>query len=344
MEYKNKELFHDVDLIAEDKIDKAINDIACLFQLHVGATTGDITPEQQSTIDNLKNKLFSVISDVAIQNSSLKDNEEWNDFAYLDIINSWQNDDETSTESMVSESGEHIFTYIYHDNIKSGDGIYILTGDSWKEIFDNYFKGAILDYLHDVTLDEQTYFDDEEMEILNQVYNNTYSNESANDENINNDQETLDNAVKENKIGIVLFNKFIPANVIINNIHNADKYKKIYSIEDPVQTYNDNAIQLQINNDYDFNYPNAIKQVLRHDPDVIVIDDVKMSKETANTIATSAKLGHLVFVGIDEGWKNKAHDCFVSLCDKHSDIDDYLIGYIGFENELVNDITTNKEL
>ena len=132
---------------------------------------------------------------------------------YLNILN--------DIETILNDNNHSFLSY--NSLVEEAIKLAIRAKNSNKPIVVIKETNYLVNRLKDILL---SYFDDEEMEILKQVYNNAYSNESANDENINNDQETLDNAVKENKIGIVLFNKFISTNVIINNIHNADKYKK----------------------------------------------------------------------------------------------------------------------
>ena len=71
------------------------------------------------------------------------------------------------------------------------------------------------------------------------------------------------------------------------------KGKKIYTLEDPIEVYNDNFVQLQINEDSGFDYEEAIKQVLRHDPDIIMIGEIRDTK-AAKMAVVAANTGHLV--------------------------------------------------
>ena len=69
--------------------------------------------------------------------------------------------------------------------------------------------------------------------------------------------------------------------------------KKIYSIEDPIEVYHDNLIQLSVNEARGFDYAEGIKQILRHDPDIIMIGEIRDEK-AAKMAVVAANTGHLV--------------------------------------------------
>ena len=71
------------------------------------------------------------------------------------------------------------------------------------------------------------------------------------------------------------------------------KNKKIYTIEDPIEVYNDNFIQLEVNEAIGFDYASGIKQILRHDPDIIMIGEIRDEK-AAKMAVVAANTGHLV--------------------------------------------------
>lgn len=73
----------------------------------------------------------------------------------------------------------------------------------------------------------------------------------------------------------------------------AVRNKKIYSIEDPIEVYHDNLIQLSVNEAMDFDYAEGIKQILRHDPDIIMIGEIRDEK-AAKMAVVAANTGHLV--------------------------------------------------
>ncbi len=69
--------------------------------------------------------------------------------------------------------------------------------------------------------------------------------------------------------------------------------KKIYSIEDPIEVYHDNIIQLSVNETMNFSYAEGIRQILRHDPDIIMIGEIRDEK-AAKMAVVAANTGHLV--------------------------------------------------
>ena len=81
--------------------------------------------------------------------------------------------------------------------------------------------------------------------------------------------------------------------------------RKIYSIEDPVEVYNDNFIQIQINESAGIDYASGIKQILRHDPDIIMIGEIRDEK-AAKMAVVAANTGHLVLTTIHA---SKASSC-----------------------------------
>lgn len=69
--------------------------------------------------------------------------------------------------------------------------------------------------------------------------------------------------------------------------------KKIYTIEDPIEVYNDGLIQLQVNEALNFDYEHGIAQILRHDPDIIMIGEIRDYKAAKGAV-DAANTGHLV--------------------------------------------------
>jgi len=68
----------------------------------------------------------------------------------------------------------------------------------------------------------------------------------------------------------------------------------IITVEDPIEYELENVIQIQINPVIDFSFPKALRHILRHDPDVILIGEMR-DYETAKIAVESALTGHLVF-------------------------------------------------
>jgi type II secretory ATPase GspE/PulE/Tfp pilus assembly ATPase PilB-like protein len=69
---------------------------------------------------------------------------------------------------------------------------------------------------------------------------------------------------------------------------------KIITIEDPVEYQLRGVNQLQVNPQIGFNFANALRHMLRHDPDVMMVGEVR-DYETAEIAIRSALTGHLVF-------------------------------------------------
>ncbi len=73
-----------------------------------------------------------------------------------------------------------------------------------------------------------------------------------------------------------------------------DGLKKIITVEDPVEYKLNGITQLQVNADIGFTFAVALRSILRHDPDVILIGEIR-DHETAAIAVQSALTGHLVF-------------------------------------------------
>lgn len=69
--------------------------------------------------------------------------------------------------------------------------------------------------------------------------------------------------------------------------------KRIISIEDPVEKRTDAFIQVEINEKAGLTYEEALKAALRHDPDIIMIGEIR-DQTTAKIAVRAAMTGHLV--------------------------------------------------
>ncbi len=72
------------------------------------------------------------------------------------------------------------------------------------------------------------------------------------------------------------------------------KEVKIVSIEDPVEYAIEGITQIQVNPKVGLTFANALRSVLRHDPDIMMIGEIRDS-ETADLAIRSSLTGHLVF-------------------------------------------------
>lgn len=101
------------------------------------------------------------------------------------------------------------------------------------------------------------------------------------------------------KYGLLLFSgstssgKTTTLYTILNYLDN----KKIFTIEDPIEVYSTKLIQLQVNEKQGLTYDGGIKQLLRHDPDIIMIGEIR-DREAANMAIRASLTGHLVVATI----------------------------------------------
>ena len=72
---------------------------------------------------------------------------------------------------------------------------------------------------------------------------------------------------------------------------------KIFTLEDPIEIYSDRFIQIQINERQHLGYDEGISQLLRHDPDVIMIGEIREPVAAAMALRC-ALTGHLVLTSI----------------------------------------------
>lgn len=68
--------------------------------------------------------------------------------------------------------------------------------------------------------------------------------------------------------------------------------KNVLTVEDPVEYVIEGARQLKIG--YKMNFEQAIRAILRHDPDIVLVGEMR-DKETAETAIKLANTGHLTF-------------------------------------------------
>lgn len=73
-----------------------------------------------------------------------------------------------------------------------------------------------------------------------------------------------------------------------------DGLKKIITVEDPVEYKLKGITQLQVNAEIGYTFATALRSILRHDPDVILVGEIR-DQETAAIAVQSALTGHLVF-------------------------------------------------
>lgn len=90
-----------------------------------------------------------------------------------------------------------------------------------------------------------------------------------------------------------------------------DPSRKIITIEDPVEYQLKGVNQMQVNPKVNFTFAQGLRTIVRHDPDVILVGEIR-DRETADVAIQSALTGHLVFATLHT---NDAPSAFTRLID-----------------------------
>jgi type II secretory ATPase GspE/PulE/Tfp pilus assembly ATPase PilB-like protein len=80
-------------------------------------------------------------------------------------------------------------------------------------------------------------------------------------------------------------------------LNHTNQNKNIVTIEDPVESSIEGVRQIQVNSDNGFGFKEALKGILRQDPDIIMIGEIR-DKDTALAAIQTALTGHLVLTTI----------------------------------------------
>jgi len=95
----------------------------------------------------------------------------------------------------------------------------------------------------------------------------------------------------------------------LNELNTADV--KIITLEDPVEYQLEGINQVQINSDIGFDFAAGIRSIVRQDPDIIMVGEIR-DAETARIALQSALTGHLVFSTVHT---NDAASAYTRLLD-----------------------------
>lgn len=69
--------------------------------------------------------------------------------------------------------------------------------------------------------------------------------------------------------------------------------RNVITLEDPIEKVNDMVLQVQVNEKAGVSYAAGLKAILRHDPDIIMVGEIR-DAETAKIAVRAALTGHLV--------------------------------------------------
>ncbi|MCE5231227.1 GspE/PulE family protein [bacterium] len=95
--------------------------------------------------------------------------------------------------------------------------------------------------------------------------------------------------------------------------------KKIITIEDPIEYQLAGVLQMQVHEEIGFTFARALRSILRHDPDVVLVGEIR-DAETAEIAIRMAMTGHLVFSTLHT---NDAASTIVRLLDMN--LEPYLL-------------------
>jgi general secretion pathway protein E/type IV pilus assembly protein PilB len=102
--------------------------------------------------------------------------------------------------------------------------------------------------------------------------------------------------------------------------HANDTGRKIITIENPVEYELEGIAQIQTHEEIGMTFASALRSVLRHDPDVILIGEIR-DTETAEIAIRAAQTGHLVFSTLHT---NDSVSAITRLLEMH--IEPFLVG------------------
>lgn len=103
----------------------------------------------------------------------------------------------------------------------------------------------------------------------------------------------------------------------LHNLNNSER--KIVTVEDPVEYHIDGVTQIQVKPKIDLTFAKVLRSVVRHDPDVIMIGEMR-DLETASIAVQSALTGHMVLSTLHT---NTAAGAITRLLDMG--VEDYLL-------------------
>ncbi|KIL44390.1 competence type IV pilus ATPase ComGA [Jeotgalibacillus soli] len=119
--------------------------------------------------------------------------------------------------------------------------------------------------------------------------------------------------------------------------------RNIITLEDPIERKQDHILQVQINERAGITYASGLRAVLRHDPDMIIVGEIR-DAETAKIAARAALSGHLVLSTLHarnaKGAIYRMHELGVSL----QELNQTLIGVTAQRLVKINQVIPNENL
>ncbi len=92
---------------------------------------------------------------------------------------------------------------------------------------------------------------------------------------------------------------------LLRLIVNGPGGKSVIALEDPVERHIDGVTQIQINTRGELNYPTALRSLLRQDPQVLMVGEIR-DAETARIVVEAGLTGHLLLSTMHSGTPARA--------------------------------------
>ena len=129
--------------------------------------------------------------------------------------------------------------------------------------------------------------------------------------------------------GLVLFTGLTGSGktTTLYTLLNEARGKTIFSLEDPIEAVQDYMVQLEINEKIGFSYDEGIKQILRHNPDIMMIGEIRDEK-TARMTVRAALTGCLVMTSLHARSTSSAINRMLELGVQKNDLLDSLAGIV----------------
>jgi len=108
-------------------------------------------------------------------------------------------------------------------------------------------------------------------------------------------------------------------------ILNSAENKRVFTLEDPIEVVNEKFVQLQVNERQNLSYAEGIKQLMRHQPDILMIGEIRDSV-AAKMAVRCALTGHLVVTSIHSGHCTTAIHRLMDLGVEQYQLEDVLFG------------------
>ncbi len=113
------------------------------------------------------------------------------------------------------------------------------------------------------------------------------------------------------------------------------EHRQIFTLENPIESIHDFCIQLELNPHQDLTFESGLNQLLRHDPDVIVLGEIR-SEEDLKQCVRAGLSGHLVLSTIHSSSLQASLHRLLDLGLSHYDLTSCIRAIIYQEMEVID--------